>query len=490
MSNQQQTLIDWLYIDDYNHNLSSVPKQGALILFPSMIDRWNIASLIVHKWEGYNVVIVTDHPDQFINTLMNADDDIQDDIQDNLEHMWSLNKGSNHKWTDLELVQFPLIKYIDIDDINHALHNTEIDIILFDDARMLATVASGLNFNNVKPKIIVLTSWGDTVKQLDVITSKLPGLQLLTINVINNTNNVTWYTAKVQMSDRQRMFYNLVHSTTPSRVVNEDNGSVIYPITKMMTLYTYPDNIVFDILSDKSYPEYVNLDQSYISDKLDDNSWLNASFINTLDDDGPKLVSVLDDVISNWPNRQIISTRFNHRYGVDLIASFFQLLTQNGKNPYDINEIFHVSCTDDYETILNTLHKFNESKSAILISNIIPFIPIRGISVIHIVDSYSFLTLKMIIDKCHKNYLNKGGDLSIHCHIATFRCSMNSSVSLDSLHIDNFGCDNMSQVEKTADEVLYEILINNVNEANRIYSGLVTSSASIIFRSDVGLVVM
>lgn len=454
ISNTTPTLIDWLYLSDFSirdqtqtyspDQVVDVPgneKQGALIVFPRMVDRWNVASLIVSKWEGYKVFIVTDHPNEFMHTISHS---------------------IVTEWTDLELVQFPLVKYSDIADINRILHNTEIDIVLFDDARMLATISSGLDFTSIQPKIIVLTSWGDTYKQLDVVTSKLPDLRLLTLDLISDTADIRWNVVKVPMSSHQLKFYDQIRK---KELENASINKISYPMTRMVTLYSYPDVIMADTLQHKSICE---TDQSSIPDRLDSSvTWLNSDFLKTLETQGPKLESLIDGIVSNWPNKQIISTRFNHRYGVDLIVSFLQLLTQNKKNPYELNEIFHVSCTDNYDATINEHHKFNDAESGILVSNIVPLIPLKGVSIVHVADSYSFLTLKMIIDRCHKRYLNKGSmDFTIYSHVATHPTDVSSDVAL------------------------YDILSKDVQEANRIYSGLISSSGHIVFKPGPGLLVI
>lgn len=454
------TLIDWLYTDD--PIITTPEKQGALIVFPRMLNRWNVASLIVSKWENYKVVIITDYPNEFMETLYNTDDSF-------------LNTKRIH-WTDLELIPFPLIKYSDIDSINRSIKNTEIDIIIFDDARMLATIAPALKWDNfsqlepiVQPKILVLTTWGDTMEQLEVVTSELPGLRLLILDIINDIANVEWKISRVSMSERQLKYYNIIRD----RELKYENPDPLtynigpiarsYSRTKMLTLYAYPENIMEDTLSHRTVCE---TDQSTIPDKLIESTWLNPSYINTISDNGPKLQSVLDGVISNWPSKQIIITRFNHRYGVDLITSFFQLMSEDNKNPYELNEIFHTSCTDDYEVIINTLHKFNDSASGILVTNIIPLIPLNDIVIIHIADTYSFLNIKMLLDRCHKRYLNQTGNNLIVCsHVAT--------------HPE----------EKSADEVLYENLTNNIIAANHLYTGLISQGAHIVFNSKIGLIV-
>jgi hypothetical protein len=429
-------LIDWLYIDDET-------KQGALVLFPRMIDRWNVSAIITSKWENYNVVVVTDHGTEFMETISNTPD---------------LN-GNIAKWTDKELIPFMLINYSDFQGINRALHNTEIDIILFDDTRMLATIAPKLNFDSVAPKIIVLTSWGDTFDQLNIVTSSFPNIRLLTLDLINDVSDINWKSVTVPMSQHQLKYYDKIKSRE-----DIDKSIIPYPMTRMITLYAYPEAIMADTLAHRSICE---TNQTDMPDNIDmKNSWLNSSYIDSLEEDGPKLQSVLDGIISNWPSKQLIITRFNHRYGVDLIVSFLRLMNINMKNPYELNEIIHTSCTDDYEVSIIKFHKFNNLESGILITNIIPLIPLKGISVIHVVDSYSFLNIKMVLDRCHKRYLNKSAtNLDIYSYIATH------------------------PIYKSADQSLQDTFIMNIKEADRIYTGLISQGGHIVFNPQTGLLV-
>lgn len=446
------TLIDWLYTDDPNGS----SKQGALIMFPRMIDRWNVSSLIVSKWEGYKVVIITDHPNEFMETTTDI---------------------AGTKWTDLELIQFPLTSYSDLDVIRRYLKNTEIDIILFDDARMLATIVPALDFTIVQPKILVLSTWGDTSKQLDIVTSKLPELKLLSLDFINDTAAISWKVSRVPLSERQLRYYDQVRVNE----IKDTNSKIQYPLSRMITLYAYPDKIMADTLVVKNicetdqttYPDTLGLTNSWIGDPLwiptssVSRSWLSKAYIASLCNDGAKLSSVMDGIISHWPFKQVIITRFNHRYGVDLIKSFLQLMIQDKKSPYEMNEIFSVSCTDEYERAINTYHKFNGSASGVLVTNIVPLVPLKGVSVIHMSDSYSFLTLKAVLDKCHKRYLSKHQqkDLIVYSYIASH------------------------PREKSSDEALYETFAADVRNADRIYSGLIGASSHIVFNPKMGLMV-
>ena len=439
------TLIDWLYLDNSNNLNNS--RKGGIVIIPRMIDRWNVTSVVVSNWEYYKIVIVTDYPDEFMSTITH-----------------------NVDWMDLELIPFILLKYSDLLEISRALQNTEVDVIIFDDARMLAIITPAFadilrkDLSVDSPKIIVFTTWGDSLQHLDVVTSNFSELQLLKFDIISDNTNINWKISYVHMSDRQLSYYD---EARQKEITEQSDHVINYPITRMLTLYAYPDQIMNDTLNHKYICE---TDQHTFPDKLINSTWLNSSYIDTLPDDGPKLLSILDGLIGNWPAKQIVITRFNHRYGVDLITSFLQLMSQNNKNPYELDEIFHVSCSDDYDNSLNILHKFNDSNTGILVTNIVPLIPLKGVSVIHIADSYSFMTIQTLLDRIYKRYLNnKNIDLTIYSHIAKGNKTNENSLS--------------------SDEALYEKFVNNIKEADRIYSGLIEMSTSISFDPKLGLIV-
>lgn len=427
--------MEWLYID--NTNDADDIKQGALITFPSMINRWNVTSLIVSKWENYKVVIVTDHPNEFV--------EVTADISE------------QSAWTDKELIPFPLLKYSDLDDINTALQNTEVDIIIFDSARMISIIAPALNSKVTsifQPKIIVLTTWGETVSQLNIVTTIFPDLRLLTLDIVSDLPIIQWNIVQVQMSNRQLLYYNSIRT----HELQDTSHILPYPLTRMVTLYTYPDTIMKETLTHK----YVcQMNQTSSPDDISEpDSWIEGSYLSTLSNDGPKLLSLLDGIIAHWPAKQIVTTRFNHRYGVDLITSFLQLTCMGKTNPYDLTEIFHISCTDDYETSINTLHKFNNTKSGILVTNINPYIILKDISIIHISDSYSYQGIQTLLDR-----LCKRSNISIYSY-----CALHPS-------------------EQSSDDALYQDLLTHIIEADRIYSGLASMGTKLSFDPVQGLII-
>lgn len=396
------TLIDWLYQEN---------KEGALILFPNTFNRWDIAFMIVSKWEKYKVVIVTDHPDKFLSNITYND------------------------WTETELVIFTVIKYSDLEEINTVMSNTEIDIILFDDARMLSIILPALKINCIVPTVLVLTTWGDTLDQLEKVTTSFPNLSFLSLSLPNQ--EINWVLRKAVMSNKQVEYY--------QKVVEKEkdyDGVISYPLSRMITLYTYPDNIMEDTLKQK----YIcQTDQLTSPDNLNsEGSWINTSYLHKLTEDSPKLLLLLAEVKSHKLSKQLIITRYNHRYGVDLITSFLKLIFRS--------HIFSVSCTDDYNDSLKNLHKFNKAASGILVTNITPFIPLEKVSIVHITDNYTLLNIQKILDSIVKD---------------NFKINVYSYISVH------------PKGEKSTDEILYNKLVNNIEQYNLIYNTLNNNALNI-----------
>lgn len=429
------SLLDWIY--------SSNDINGAFILYPHTLNRWNVSSFIISKWDNYKIVVVTDYPDEFYKIFTELD---------------------NTHWMDLELIRFSLVKYSNIDEINNLLHNSEVDLILFDDARMLSLISPLLSFNDIETKILILTTWGDSPDHINLITNTVTHLYLLSFNFPSiNSLNLKFHIYSSTLSSSQLSFYNKIKDYE-SKLHRQ---TISYPITRMITLYSYPSSIQDSIINDLNNDLNIcSSDNLSITDNLTSDTWLNKDFINSLPDDGPKLLSVIDSVISHWPSKQIIITRFNHRFGVDLIFSFFQLFTQNLKNPYDSHNIYKISCSDDYNVTLSKLHQFNENNSSILITNIVPLIPLDDISYIHIVDTYSFPTINSLLDHTYKHSLSHDKnikDLNINLHIATHPVIQSSDVSL------------------------VNSLLTSVDNYNQLFLTLTNNSYKLSFSPELGL---
>lgn len=293
-------------------------------------------------------------------------------------------------------------------------HINNADIVIFSDIAMSSLLSS------IQPyKIIFLSTWGDTLRHLVNITDRFPNLPLLKLDIPSDPLKITWIETRIPLSNRQLFYYNKVR--TEEMNAPPSNRVVPYPVTRMLTLYTYPDHIMRKTLTQGCYST---------------KSLFTPTSLDELRSNGPKLANILDEVVNNRSCKQIIITRFNRYYGVELIRQFLELIV-------DKSEIYSTSCSDS--NICNTLTKFNEARTGILVTNIIPLIPING-DIIHIVDSYSFLTLRGFLRQIINN------DICVYSYIAT--------------HPD----------ELSADEILYNNLVGYVNEVNKIYSILINTA--------------
>lgn len=127
-------------------------EKGTLLIYSPNYYSWNIIATIVSRWDKYNIIIVTTHPNEFTTTIL------------------------PDKWIDRELVPFTLISY---DEINKYINNSEVDIFIFDKI-------PNINLNNINNKVIILTTWGDDYNNIS-----LSGLKLLSFNLPFETKIVS-----------------------------------------------------------------------------------------------------------------------------------------------------------------------------------------------------------------------------------------------------------------------------------------------------------
>lgn len=368
----------------------------ALIMYPRALDRSKLAAVLSMSLSHQTIAVITDTP-QHLNTPS----------------------------------PFTVLTFSDIDGINTVLANPDYDFIIFDDAAMLSIILPVLRIHTYA-KAIVLTTWGDSLKQLDIVTTAFPDLALLSLPVQLDRTDILWQTSKVAMSASQIAVYDNAHPN----------------IQRMLGLYRYPDHILRDIVASTSICETSN--QTTYPDTLP--GWLNSSFISNIRETGPKLESVIDGIISAWPHKHVVFTGFNHRGGVDLITAFLELYVHARKNPYELIEILSVACTDDYATIMSRLEAFNEADSGVLVTNIVPFLPLRNVKILHIVDSYNFRSVKSILRKC-LNY--QVTPFTVQCHVATHPRT------------------------ESVDETSYHKFVNDVVDANTLYTTLLADAGKI-----------
>lgn len=243
-----QPLLDWLFSSDCDDS-NYFPKQGALIVYSHLFDKWNISSLLVSQWLTYNVVIFTDFPHEFHSTI-----------------------SSSSNWTELELIPFPLIKYSDLQSVNNTLSNSQVDLVIFDDVRMLSTIAPAIDFTSIIPKVIVLTSLGDSSDDLSLISQLMPNLCLLSLNLFPKDPNLNWNILQIPSSfpptclDNKPIDESVLSSVVDATFSNWPHKQIIFTTSDVMQVIN-----TFKLLSLTSSNPY-DSEQIYYTSSLHDYS--------------------------------------------------------------------------------------------------------------------------------------------------------------------------------------------------------------------------
>lgn len=341
---------------------------GALITYPRSLISTDVIEFLVRELD--DVVVVSDRPASDICTVVSYED---------------------------------------------AITLTHTGIVIFDNSQLFAVITPLLP-DHPQYKIILLTTWGLTLRQLVSITEKFAGLPLFNLNTSDEVP-IMWELKTAPLSQLQLLYYNRAREEEIAAPVS--NSIISYPITRMLTLYTYPNEIMLKTLTRGTTCK--PLEQLFT-----------PTSTNDLSQTGPKLLSLLNEVISNRPAKQIIVTRFNHYYGSDLITQFLKLIMNK-------SEIYSMSCSDT--NMVQIVTSFNKACTGVLVTNVIPCIPIQA-DIIHIIDTYSFLTIQGLLSRL----INR--DVYIYSYVATHPHELSS------------------------DEALYNNLVGYITEVNNVYTTL------------------
>jgi hypothetical protein len=258
-------------------------------------------------------------------------------------------------------------------EINQYLSNPEVDIIIFDSAEVLAVTISTLNFGT--PRIIVLSTWGITPSQYDNIQNHIR-LHQTTFCLTKSPLTYTWHNFNIPMSHHQLLYYDRVRTL-------ESFGE--HTLSEVIGTYVYPDNIMKKLLR-------VNMSCGIAAQTSDvygkAGTWISSGAYDTLSECGPKIEACLDNVISRWPERQVIYVKYGPQFGVDLIVSLLQIMRQRNISPYENRDIVASSCGSEVPI----------DNFSILVTNSIPSGMIYNVSVIHVLSPYDFLVFRSLLN--------------------------------------------------------------------------------------------
>lgn len=295
------------------------------------------------------------------------------------------------------------VKYSDIDTIRRSLNQHS--IIIFDNARMFSIILPILDIKNISCKIFILTTWGDLNPQ--TLLNLFPNLWRYLIP--SPSYKIEWLYIKVPLSPKQLEHYSYIKS-----LENESNvKNISYPMTRKITLY----------LDNKSQLcNSTNLCPIISKDDFE---------LNSIQSNSPKLYNLYQNIDSYRSVKQIVLTQYHIEVLSNVLQSFDPIVVSSLNNENDVK---------------NKLDLFNQEESSILLTNITPYISLKNVSIIHIVDNYAFPSIVALLNKCYKQ------NLKIYIYVGTIKDEISS------------------------DEALFNDLINNIYYAHNTYDHLIESS--------------
>ena len=371
-------------------------SKTSLVQYPRMLDSWNIVASIIKDWRDVNIVVVTDRKSE-LQELVNED--------------------------------LIIYTYSQFDEITQVIFSDSVDVVISDDISMLSNFSSALSFPTATyrekataPNIIVMTTWGDDIDKIKAVSSKLLGedvdmlKHLLTIDFIHDISKIEYTVQEIELNPDHLVFY-------------EAN---VNPAT---TLYLYPEELreisLLSCASGMCIRQSTNKDiaMDYV---VEDNGWIQHEHYKQLNLNGPKIKVLIDNIKEQHAkyrdNKQIVITRYDERYGVYLLAS---MIRRAG-----LSVITITSKDVEKNEAKRKLDVFNKSKSAILVTSVVPFVDLVGVTNIAIIDNYSIDVYKTFLQRIHKNRCcraskSKPGVLDVDIYIAVYPGKKGKTIDQD-----------------------------------------------------------
>lgn len=128
----------WTYISDDDDR-----NYGSLILYDPIIKLSEIMSVVSNSFRNNIIVLITSTPEIY---------------------------------SHLNIITYT---YFDISNIKSLLVNYNVELIIFDDVVNLYSISSLCDFRDIYPKIIILSTWGDEIANLQFILERIPNIKLL-----------------------------------------------------------------------------------------------------------------------------------------------------------------------------------------------------------------------------------------------------------------------------------------------------------------------
>jgi hypothetical protein len=300
--------------------------------------------------------------------------------------------------------------YENNENLQDALTNEH--YIIVDSIRKFRLNDIGQSFRNLhqRSRVIFLATLGMNEIDLQYLRFAIQGLAIFHLES-GHSVVLKFLTDKSIMSQQQEIEYIRRKSEEEDTILNgPDNvtreAAILSLRSKEITNYIYPPDM--QRMLDLSQTNRQSLPED---DIISQGGWVSEMEVTNLADN-PKMFRLISNVIDLYNTnkaRQIIYSRFIHRYGLRLISALLTLI-----------DIEHIIITGADRDDVGKMAKFNNTNNAILLTSVTNFnINPRGVTDIHMLEGYEYTTLESLLNETYvKDLYEKPATLNIHSYLA------------------------------------------------------------------------
>lgn len=268
------------------------------------------------------------------------------------------------------------LTYNDVKEINNSPK------LIFDDVSAFNGKCTSYRFSKGS-KVVILSTWGDTFEEMQVLTHFFPKILVVSLDLPERIRFIL-RSHEVIMSPKQATFFEQIQK-------EEDPG---FPYTRRLGLYLYPEDIRDS------------------HGQISDWGWISHDYLNTLDEDGIKLATLIDEVIIHEGEQQVIFTYDD----IELIQTFLRL----------------------------------RGVADVIVISGVPHATISGVKHIHLPDDYNFAKFRNLLRK-----IERDPDLVVH----TYMARLPGGTSTDEILLNQFYAqvhksDSCSPIQRAVDAKL------------------------------------
>lgn len=269
-------------------------------------------------------------------------------------------------------------------------------ILFVDDISLFLLTAFSLPPNSFPPSlsstILFFVTLGISEQQLSQLSTILPGLPHIYLSYLPNRIQLGYALILTHMTPTQSQTFDL-----------ERQNELYFANSSLPHQYAANTYLKSMKIGNYLYPfPSTSVDTTFPPDDVKNN----GGWVTPDSPLSPKIARLLQ-LVKETPGRHVIYSRYNERYGVQLLSAFLTL--------HDIPHILFLN--DD----ITMLHRFNQENYKVLLLNAAPPLPIWNVSSIHFLEGYTLDTFNSLLSNIFRdnNYPRGKHLIVIYSHIAS-----------------------------------------------------------------------